>query len=100
MINHAHLALTVGVVQGCIDHAHAQAQSGQGLAVDHQSGLQATVFIVGVDIFQLGQAAQGQADAWLPHAQVFQIIGFQGVFVLGAGDAGTDAQILTRHQKQ
>ena len=100
VVDDTHLALAVGVVQGGVDHAHVQAQPRQGIAVDHQGGLQAPVFIVGVDIFQLGQTAQGHADARLPQAQVLQVVGFQGVLVLGTGDARTDAQILAGHQKQ
>ena len=100
VVNHTHLALTKGIGQGRVNRAYRQAQTGRRIPVNHQRGLQATVFVIIVHVLQRLELGQGAAQFRLPLAQLAQFISLDAVLELGVAATRPHAQVLHGHQEQ
>ena len=100
VVDRRDLALAEGVVERRIDGAHGEPQAGHAVAVEHQAGLHALVLLVGADVGEFRQRHQGAADARFPLAQVAEMVGLQGVLIVGVARTAADAHVLGRGQEQ
>ena len=66
VVDHTHLALAKGVVQGGVNIAHRQAHAGGCIPINHQRGLQTAVLLVGVHVHNFRQRHHGAANAGVP----------------------------------
>ena len=100
VVDRRHQSLTKIIVERAVDELHRNSQTGGGVAVDDEAGLRALVLRIGAQVGQDGNLAEGLPDARLPEAQFLDIVGLEGVLILGIARATANADVLLRLQKE
>ena len=80
IVDGGNLTLAEEIVERGVELGDVYPQVGGRIAIDDQGGLQAAVLRVGADIHNLGNRAQGLADAWLPRAQLRDVVAHSSVY--------------------
>ena len=76
------------------------AQTGGGVAVDDDIGLQAAGLLVAADILELRDFAELVHEHLGPVVQFIQIAGLQGVLILRLAEPAADADVLDGLEEQ
>src|SRR5215831_15790122 len=99
-IDRRDLSLPEGIIKRVIDLADRDLETGCGIAVDHQLGLQGLVLLIAADISKNRHGLKRSDELWCPFIQLIERRALQRVLIRRIGRTSSSAEISNRLQEQ